>query len=54
MNIWDIIILLGVAAIVGLAVRQIIKNRKSGSSCHSCGSCDKCRTQCANTSQHTQ
>ena len=42
MNLYDIIILLLVAAAVGFAVRQMRKPKKSGC----CGSCSACACGC--------
>ena len=42
MNMYDIIILLLVAAAVGFAVRQMRKPKKSGC----CGSCSTCACGC--------
>ncbi len=43
MNVWDIVIIAGVAAAVIAAVTVIIKNRKKGKC--SCG-CDGCNLKC--------
>ncbi len=46
MNVWDVLILLAVAALVLLAVRAI---RRGGSgSCHGGSSCHGCSGNCAN------
>ena len=44
MNIWDIVLLLAIAAIVGLAVKRVIANRKRGGC--GCGG-DGCTQRCA-------
>ena len=43
MNLYDILILLLVAAAVGFAVRQMRKPKKSGC----CGNCASCASACA-------
>jgi len=45
MNIWDIIIAAVISLIIIAAVRNIIKNKKSGKC--SCG-CDGCTRKCKN------
>ena len=44
MNIWDILILLAVAAAVIFAVIRIRRRKKAGRGC--CGSCSLCRASC--------
>ena len=45
MNVWDIVILLGVGILVGLAVFRMVKNRREGKS--SCGcDCGSCSCTC--------
>lgn len=48
MNIWDVIIIILIAALLAFAVWKMIKRNKSG--CCSdrggeCGTCDKCRNK---------
>ena len=43
MNLYDILILLLVAAAVGFAVRQLRKPKKAGC----CGNCASCACECA-------
>ena len=48
MNVWDILILLAVAALAGFAVRTLLRDRKRGcgcgcEGCPSAGSCQKRR-----------
>ena len=51
MNIWDILILLAVAAALALAVFSARRRRKSGEGC--CGSCEGCalRGSCSSGSR---
>ena len=56
MNIWDILILLAVAALVALAIRAI-RGGKAGV-CHDCssagccaGGCEHCGKSCSKTKQ---
>ena len=43
MNIYDIVILLLVAAGLVLAVRSVIKQKKKGGCCGNCSSCRRCQ-----------
>lgn len=46
MNIWDAVVILLVAAALGLAVWRIIKNKSSGKGC--CKDCSSCGSCCRN------
>ena len=43
MNIWDIVILLIIAAAVGAGIFVRRKNKKEGKGCCGCSGCDKCK-----------
>ena len=44
MNLWDILILLAVAASAALALYRIRRRKKTGKGC--CGSCEGCMCSC--------
>ena len=55
LNIWDIVILIVVAAVVGLAVFRIVSDRRKGKSCCGCGADSKaCTGNCAGCRMHCE
>ena len=44
MNLWDILILLGVTAAVALGLYRIRRQKKTGRGC--CGNCEGCSLRC--------
>ena len=44
MNLWDILLLAGLAAAVLLALRGLIRRRRQGKGC--CGGCAGCALDC--------
>ena len=46
LNFWDILIIIAVAAMIGLAIYLNIRKKKKGSSC--CGDCCSCGKACEN------
>ncbi len=47
MNLGTAIVLLVLIAVCGLAIRSIIKDKKSGKSCSCGGSCSGCSGSCS-------
>ena len=42
MNIWDILIVAALAAVVFFVVRKLLRDKKRGKGSCSCGCCDGC------------